>query len=237
MSKWAVRNSFIAPKGFDLFFFDYSKQEMHVIVDQCEEMPVLEEMKRGIDFYTATANVIERIASVEISRYDAKQIALGLTYGEGEELLAHNLKCSVTEARRFKKAFFKGLPRVEKFAESLQKQVRYHGCIFNPFGRVLYFKRDEAYKALNGYAQGTSADITKTAAVGVNQVVEGKRSEICNIVHDELVLKIHRKERSLIEPIKVMMSEAYPYKHVPLAVDVEWSQTSWGAKKKWASGQ
>jgi DNA polymerase I-like protein with 3'-5' exonuclease and polymerase domains len=243
-SQFLIRKSFIADEGCRLFFADYSQQEMVVMLDQAGEMSVIEKLKSGEyeDFYLATASVLKEILGIDISRSEAKAMALGLAYGQGKDLLAKNLGKTPDEAAKFKKEFFNALPKLKRFAQKLSNQVKWHGKIHNAFGRVLYFSEQESYKALNGYVQGTSADITKTSMVLVDRYFKeaGLNSRLSLCVHDELIFNIKiGEEKKALPLIEKAMIEAYPHKHIPLKVDFEYSEINkygvspWGEKIAW----
>lgn len=219
---------------YDYFYIDFKQQEMMVMLDQSDEMQIIYKLIDKIfdDFYLATKAVLLEIAGVEITRQQAKNIALGLAYGQGDALLAKNLGMPLEEAKAFKSQFFKALPQLLKFKEKLERQVKARGKIHNPFGRVSYLHRDHSYKALNAFIQGTSADITKVAMIKCHERLSTTLSRLLLCVHDELIFKIHKTERHLIPEIQRLMSEAYPHKHIPLESDVMWSPncTSWGDK-------
>jgi len=241
-----IRRSFIA-QGADeiLLFADYKQQEMMVMLDQAEEMDVIQLLLSGAfdDFYLATNAIIKRFTGKELTRQQAKAIALGLAYGQGKALLAHGLGVSLMEAEGIKTAFFRALGRLQTFDASLKRHARVHGYIKNPFGRVTYIPRDKDYTALNAYVQGTSADITKMAMVRLGHpqtgrlVREGFKSKIALCVHDELIFRVKENELSRITPvIREEMSAAYPHKHLQLGVDFEISYrnksgvSAWGEK-------
>lgn len=240
VKEWGVRKAFYCPDpDFDLFLFDYSQQEMIVMLDQAEEMKVIERLlsKEFEDFYLATIAVLRDVAGIEVTRQQAKAIALGLAYGQGKELLAHSLGMTLQKAEEFINDFFRALPALKAFKKALENQVKWYGKIHNPFGRVSYLDKDHSYKALNSFVQGTSADITKTAMVNIHAFLKANklRSKMILCVHDELILKIHKDERNIVSDIRRIMTEAYPHKHIPLGTDVEFSATSWGEKEKYAA--
>ncbi len=121
---------------------------------------------------------------------------------------------------------------LKRLKNNLERQVKMRGKIHNPFGRVSYIDKDHAYKALNSFIQGMSADITKIAMVNCHALLKPTKSRLLCSIHDELIFKIHKSERYLIKEIQRLMSEAYPHKHIPLESDVMWSPncTSWGDK-------
>jgi len=238
---FVVRNSFIADEGHRLFMFDYDQQEMIVMLDQAEEMPVINKLLSGEfkDFYLATIAVLEETTGMLITRKQAKAIALGLAYGEGADLLAANLGVTREEALTFKNAFFSALPRLKRLDNKLKNQVLFQGKIHNPFGRVSYIRKEKAYKALNSFVQGTSADITKQAMINVHNAFNEEKleSRLSLCVHDELIFNIKiGEENKAIPIIKHSMITAYPYKHISLGVGADYSPineygvSAWGNK-------
>jgi len=255
---FAVRKSFIADEGFRLFFVDYSQQEMIVMLDQAEEMPVIEKLKSGEykDFYLAVKAILWALLSLDFSRYDIKQISLALAYGLGLLGLAKNLSLlpananeeEENEAKRkvsdFKTKFFMALPKLKKFQKRLEREVKMYGKIHNAFGRVIYLDPEESYKALNAFVQSTSADITKASIIAVNNGLKeaGLESYFTICVHDENIFNIKiGEEEKAIPIIRKCMREAYPHKHIMLDVDFEYAPinkygvSSWGEKQEWKS--
>lgn len=231
----SIKRSFILPSD-DYFYacIDFRQQEMIVMLDQAGELSIINKLIDKIfdDFYLATGAVLVEVAGLYIDRQQAKAVALGLAYGEGDELLASNLGMSLEDTKAFKRKFFSALPALNNLIIKLKNKVRYYGRIHNPFGRVSYLAKDEAYKALNSFIQGTSADITKVAMVNIFDFLKPYKSKLVLCVHDELVFYMHKSEKHLIPELQRLMSEAYPYKHIALGTDVEISYTNWGDKQK-----
>ena len=231
--KYLVRHSFIPHENHTLFFFDYSQQEMIFMLDQSEEMSVINKVKAGMDFYEAAAETIKDLTDVSLTRYEAKQISLALAYGMGIKALADKLHTSEKRAKLFRDMYFKGLPRLQKLQADLQRSVRTLGRIVNPFGRVFYLNRSEAYKALNWYVQGSSADISKIALVKVHELLKSYKSFMSLMVHDEIIVNLHNDEKALVPEIVKAMQSAYDGKHLRLNVGIEYSEESWSRKREY----
>jgi DNA polymerase I-like protein with 3'-5' exonuclease and polymerase domains len=230
----SVKRSFITgDPDFDILCIDFDQCEMMVMLDQAGEMSIINKLIDKVydDFYLATGAVLLEVAGITIDRQQAKAIALGLTYGQGKDLLATSLKMTVEAANNFKNEFFKALPALKKFDSDLQNQVKYHGRIHNPFGRVSYLAKDESYKALNSFIQGSSADIMKVAMVNIFEFLKPFKTKLILVVHDEGIFRLNKKEHHLIPELQRIMSEAYPFKHIALGTGVELSETNWGDKK------
>jgi len=71
------------------------------------------------------------------------------------------------------------------------------------------FDRDievDEYKAVNYIIQSTTADLVNERAVVIDKFLEGKKSFISHIVHDEIVLDMPDEERYLIPEIRDIFS-------------------------------
>ena len=113
------------------------------------------------------ANLVKTFTGFEITREQAKKLALGVAYGQGKALIARNLGCSIDKAMELKNAFLKSLEGVFNLNRQMMRMATNYGKIHNPYGRVSYIDRGYEYKSLNSLIQGTAADCTKTAMAGV----------------------------------------------------------------------
>ncbi|MAG27936.1 hypothetical protein CMI47_20610 [Candidatus Pacearchaeota archaeon] len=78
------------------------------------------------------------------------------------------------------------------------------GKVKTPFDRSIIV--DER-KALNYVVQSTTADLVLHKAVVIDEFLEGKKSFVSHVVHDEIVLDMAEDERELIVDIKKIFSE------------------------------
>ncbi len=88
-----------------------------------------------------------------------------------------------------------------------------------------------ARQGVNYLVQGEAADLFKLATVRVAKVLEGYKSRINNVIHDDIVMYIHRDELFLLPLIKEAM-EDFPEYSVPILASFEYSPLCWGLKKK-----
>lgn len=87
--------------------------------------------------------------------------------------------------------------------DALLKMYYKDGAIRTIFDREV--EVDE-YKAINYIVQSTCADLVNDRAVALDKFLEGKRSFVSHIVHDEIVLDMPDEERYLIPEIKEIFS-------------------------------
>jgi len=232
-----VRKSFKPVIG-ELFFFDFKQQEMVVMADRAEEMNIINKMLKGFDFYEASRTVMESITGREFTRYQIKQVCLGVAYGQGNGLLAKNLGISKAAAKKFRAEFFKGLPKIREFTKLLKLAVKTRGYVTTAYGRKLHVPKDLDYKAINAFVQGTSADMTKQAMILISEWLdfEKMKSQLCLQVHDEVLVDVVYEERAkIVANVPRLMIKSYQHIHVPMSVDIEYSPNggTWVEKIKY----
>ena len=149
------------------------------------------------------------------------------------EVIAHN-KSLIEKAVSIQKAIFNAAPAIKDTTKAIQKSAETRGYIFNWLGRRYQFpKKEFCYKAPNHLIQGNCADILKVAMNRVDDYLKDKKSRMILTVHDELVIEVFRGEEFVINEIKNIMENVYPYKRLPLEVDVEYSLTNLSDKSDW----
>lgn len=140
------------------------------------------------------------------------------------------------KASELRQLYFSKLPKVEQFINSVKAAAISRGYIFNWMGRKCHFTDPKfSYKAPNALIQGGTADIVKQAMVQIHGEFKdrGARSHMKLQVHDELIFGIKKDELHLIPDLRRIMETAYPFRHLPLTVGVEYSETSWQDKKEY----
>lgn len=79
-----------------------------------------------------------------------------------------------------------------------------NGYISTPYGRKI---KVEKRKALNYLIQSTTSDKVLDRAVSIDKMLEGRKSFISHIVHDEIVIDYHDEDRNMIDSIKEMFEQ------------------------------
>jgi hypothetical protein len=80
------------------------------------------------------------------------------------------------------------------------------GYIHTPYGRKI---KVEQRKALNYLIQSTTADRVLEKAVLVDQMLEGKKSFISHIVHDEIVIDYADEDRDVVIGVRDIFEDGY----------------------------
>jgi hypothetical protein len=80
------------------------------------------------------------------------------------------------------------------------------GYIHTPYGRKI---KVEQRKALNYLIQSTTADRVLTKAVLIDKMLEGKKSFISHIIHDEIVIDYADEDRDIVVSIREVFEDGY----------------------------
>ena len=138
------------------------------------------------------------------------------------------------EAIKIQKAIFNAAPEIKSTTKAIQKSAEARGYIFNWMGRRYQFTNKAfCYRAPNHLIQGNCADILKVAMNRVHEYLSDKESRMILTIHDELVVEVKFGEEFVIDAIKIIMENVYPYRRLPLAVDVEYSLRNLADKQDW----
>ena len=118
----------------------------------------------------------------------------------------------ITDREAAKTAFFSWLynPASNKIIDTpynrdeLIESYYQDGKINTIFGRSIQV---EEFKALNYLVQSTTADLVNERAVAIDVFLEGRKSFVSHIVHDEVVLDMSDDERYLLPEIKEIFAK------------------------------
>ena len=246
-----IRSLFIPEEGCQWGVFDYSQQEPRLTVHYADRMN-LAGAKDAVSLYTnENADFHQIVADMaNIPRKQAKTINLGLSYGMGKEKLIKELGIEELEAQALFQQYHAKVPFIRALQDQCARVAMERGyirtfagrrCRFNlwedRYERTLPLPYDEAiekygdnlkrsytYKALNRLIQGSAADMTKLAMLGLWE--EGIVPHLQ--VHDEVDISIENTEQA--NTVARIMENCVELA-VPLLVDKELG-SSWGETKE-----
>ena len=246
-----IRSLFIPEKDCQWGVFDYSQQEPRLTVHYANQMN-LTGAKEAVNLYTEENADFHQIVAdmANIPRKQAKTINLGLSYGMGKEKLIKELGLDNTEAENLFQTYHAKVPFIRALQDQCARVAMERGYIKTFKGRHCRFdlwesryertlplpleearekygedlKRSYTYKALNRLIQGSAADMTKLAMIGLWE--EGIVPHLQ--VHDEVDISIENIEQANTV-IRIM--ENCVELAVPLLVDQELG-ASWGETKE-----
>ena len=246
-----IRSLFIPEDGCQWGVFDYSQQEPRLTVHYADRMnlagakdAVVEYTEKNADFHQIVADM------ANIPRKQAKTINLGLSYGMGKEKLIKELGIDDTEAEGLFQQYHNKVPFIRGLQDQCARVAMERGYIRTFAGRRCRFnlwedryertlplpyeeaqekygdnlKRSYTYKALNRLIQGSAADMTKLAMLGLWE--EGIVPHLQ--VHDEVDISVENTEQA--DKIAEIMETCVKLA-VPLLVDKELG-SSWGETKE-----
>ena len=246
-----IRSLFIPEEGCQWGVFDYSQQEPRLTVHYANQMN-LAGAKDAVALYTDDNADFHQIVAdmANIPRKQAKTINLGLSYGMGKEKLIKELGIEELEAQALFQQYHAKVPFIRALQDQCARVAMERGyirtfagrrCRFNlwedRYERTLPLPYDEAiekygnnlkrsytYKALNRLIQGSAADMTKLAMLGLWE--EGIVPHLQ--VHDEVDISIENTEQA--NTVARIMENCVELA-VPLLVDKELG-SSWGETKE-----
>lgn len=188
-----IKKQLVAPKGKLYFASDFSQAELRIMAHLSGDETYLRAFREGQDPHLAIAADKYGVPYEEAFKiYDdeshpdhklwknrrkqAKQIAFGLIYGIGANLLAIKLSdpkagiiVTKEEAQKEMDVYFSQHPKLKKFKEKQEKFLRKHGYLLSLFGRKrrlpeIYGSKEEAAYAvrlaLNFPCQSAASDMT-----------------------------------------------------------------------------
>lgn len=188
-----IKKQLVAPKGKLYFASDFSQAELRIMAHLSGDETYLRAFQEGQDPHLAIAADKYGVLYEEAFKiYDdenhpdhklwknrrkqAKQIAFGLIYGIGANLLAIKLSdpkagiiVSKDEAQKEMDIYFSQHPKLKKFKDKQEKYLRKNGYLLSLFGRKrrlpeIYGSKEEAAYAvrlaLNFPCQSAASDMT-----------------------------------------------------------------------------
>ena len=246
-----IRSLFIPEDGCEWGVFDYSQQEPRLTVHYADQMN-LTGAKDAVTLYRDEAADFHQIVAdmANIPRKQAKTINLGLSYGMGKEKLIKELGLDDLEAQALFLQYHEKVPFIRALQDQCARVAMDRGYIKTFAGRRCRFdlwedryertlpvpleeakqkyganlKRSYTYKALNRLIQGSAADMTKLAMLGLWE--EGIVPHLQ--VHDEVDISI--ENRAQANRVSEIMRDCVKLA-VPLEVDMELGP-SWGETKE-----
>lgn len=246
-----IRAAFIAEPGHKFVGGDFSACELRIIAAGSLDPVWLEAFNNGEDLHGKLAQLTFGITKEEILkptpfkadmtyRDVQKTINFGLAYGMSEYKLSATIDVSVETAKSIIDAFFKAVPKVKRYLDSLGTVGLYklQARTMAPFFRARYFESPEGSEnpfkaagsierqAKNTPIQGTNADITKLALIFIRRHIRSNNLpiRIVNVIHDEIITEVPDHLANEWKPVmeQLMLDAAKTVlKDVPMKADVK----------------
>ncbi len=128
----AIRNAFIAEKGYVLAALDYSQIELRIAAFMSGDKKLIDIFKNDIDVHTAVASEVFEVPLEKVDkemRRKAKVINFGILYGMGVNALKQNLGegTSRAEAQEFYNNYFKKFAGLAAYLDEIKAEVARRG--------------------------------------------------------------------------------------------------------------
>jgi DNA polymerase-1 len=235
----AVREGFVAEKGWQLVGIDYSQIELRLLAHFSQDAALVEAFAADKDIHTQTAVKLFGEADAAANRDVAKSINFGLLYGMGARKLGQTLGISAKEAKGYIESYFASFPTVKKYLTSVQEKTREQGYVETLLGRRRYFDYANATpmllasyerESVNTVFQGSAADLIKLSMLRLGETLLGEKARLLLQIHDELIFEVAQEEaETFAKAAQALMEEIYAL-HVPLKTSVKIG-SHWGALK------
>ncbi len=248
----AIRDAFIAERGYKMVSFDYSQIELRIAAWLSGDKGLIEIFKHGRDAHTEVASRVFHVRAEDVSydqRRRAKVINFGILYGMGVTALQQSLGSTRKEAQEFYNQYFEAFPRLALYIDEVKALAAKEGYTKTYFGRRRYFdgikspipyvKAAAERMAINAPMQGTQADIVKLAMVKISDYFKAQNvqdgAHLLLQVHDELVFEIEEgRVDTLALKIREIMENIVPEKErmgIPFLAEGK-AGKNWGEMEK-----
>lgn len=202
----AARKMILADDDDGWVSIDWKAVEPMVSAFTSGQLDLAQAVLNGADTYVPVARAAGLIPA-DVSDFDAKEhkgrsaakvVLLGLLYGKGVPLLAHELDTDYNTARDIKNQVLAGVPNINSWMEKLSTAANRFGTTMTAAGRIVSVDRDfnrggfKGYQAQNYYHQGSAYDALADALVEIHR--QGLAEHIRLAMHDELVVTTEAAE-------------------------------------------
>ena len=247
INKYPFRRVFTS-RGDDWYIVDcdFSQQEIRIIAELSGDPNLIKAYSLDKDVHKFVASLVFGKKEEEVSKFErqvAKSCSFGTVYGISEMGLADTLNVSVKEAKRYLDTFFRTFPRVKMFIDKSKNDAIRQGFVRTILGRprkfVITKKNAEAVKreATNHKIQSTAADIGFLSLINLYNGLKGfgllgKYAYIVHMVHDSIMLDVHKTCLDFVKDYTVKTMSEVPAKlgfKVKFDVDVKVSK-QWGGE-------
>ncbi len=229
---------------------DYSGQELRVLAEVSKDANMVAAFNKNYDLHLFTANRVfdlklddkcfindtkehtEACREFKAKRHQAKNgVNFPTVYGAYAKRIGADNGVSKEEAQRWLDEFDKLYPGVKKAIEVTKRQLRNDGYVTTLMGRRRRFpyyatassfdKGGMERQAFNFKIQGFSADMMKTAAGKVQEILSDFEAKIVLTVHDEILWELPEDKAEEFMKEVVYIMENCVCLSVPIKVDAE----------------
>lgn len=251
----AIRKGFVAnapgEEGYHLALFDADQIEFRIFAHYTRNPELIRLVWEGVDFHDITASYMwdHPLDSVpKEAREDGKKLNYTMMFMGGIGQIMMQMKVDKKEAYALYNRYHTKFPFMRQYQEDVEAALAETGRVRTIFGHSREYPWWLRSSAGNHPIQGTAAGILKYATVRSANQLEGMKSEILMLIHDELYCRWHESEDmfNFVATINDAMTSflkdddplgdswkypGSPLFRIPLTVGLKTSDTSWAATK------
>lgn len=226
-TRWAkaLRSVYVCPPGMAILKLDYSQGELRVTACVANEKSMIQTYRKGIDLHLRTGALVnditlEQALALKASkdpkdkdfiarvRQGGKAGNFGLIYGmsaagfQNYARVAYGVTLTMTEAEKFRNAFFAEYPGLLDWHEQYRQIAHLHGHVRSPLGRIRHLplinSRDRGLRAeserqaINSPIQSCLSDMMQWAMVELDRRYPDLW--IFSMTHDDLGMYVPEDE-------------------------------------------
>jgi DNA polymerase-1 len=173
-------------------------------------------------------------AQIKWWRSKGKTFNFMRNYGGGDAMAAETLNIALEAAQAMNQGYSDSFPLVITYQKDVERTMRSDGFAENMSGRKYYLSDyRKFYKVANYLIQGSCADDLKEKMIKIWHWLreQGLKTRMVLCVHDEIQFAVPDNEDWCIPHIKAIM-EYTPDILVPIVAEVEYTESTWNAKRK-----
>lgn len=231
-----ARSVFGPRPGYLMRSYDWKNIEAYIPAFKSQDKKLTKILSNGGDVHQNTADSLTKIVGIPVSRYDAKRVFFGLQYGIGIKKLSKTLSIEQEIAENIIYGFKKEYPDLWNWMEDLKIFIRRHGHIETAYGRKIEVPRDQEYKGVNYYVQGTAGGILKNAKIKIHKKLPRDKAFIVLPIHDEVLLELEKPfiPEDVLDPLVIEAMQDNPELKMPVKIPVSISAIgkNWSEKTK-----
>lgn len=197
-----VRRAVTPRPGYVFLFADYDQIEFALFACAIGAERILEQIRRGVDFHSATAKMmygehcfdgLTKEAAKKL-RSLSKELNFALIFGMGVKKYAAKYGLSLREAQERKNLYFTNIPEARDFMLQAQSDLLRDGYVQDQFGRRYNVPPEMCYKAANVLCQGPAALVNKNGINKTFKELKGLDAHPFLTVHDEIGVEVKKED-------------------------------------------
>lgn len=231
----AVRECFVAEKGWQFISADYSQIELRIAASVAGDKKMIALFRAGEDIHIMTASEVFNLPKEKVdkpSRDLAKTLNFGVLYGMGYVSFARRTGLARSKAKEFIERYFIEFEGIAGYVKKAKAMAKSQGFAQTMFGRKRFLPeinskdqrlRSQAERiAVNMPLQGAAADVIKMAMVELaDQKIINQHCRLALQIHDELLFEVEESfVAKAVSAIKKIM-ETVVQLDVPLKTEIK----------------